>query len=142
MLTGTRSSERGGVVLSGSRIWNHEQALGERGLGAPSPRPANIVQLADVVESDEDGAVAELARSAGAVRTGLNWVRLPPRGRGAPPHCHSAEEEILVVLDLAYGTREPNEVCYYPRSNKIFWRGVGLIARLEPLDYHDGEPDD
>jgi hypothetical protein len=26
------------------------------------------------------------------------------------------------------------------RSNEIFWRGLGLIARLEPLDYFDGEP--
>ena len=43
---------------------------------------------------------------------------------------------------LAYGTREPNDVCYYPRSNKIYWRGVGLIARLEPLEYDDGEPED
>jgi uncharacterized cupin superfamily protein len=43
---------------------------------------------------------------------------------------------------LAYGTRDTNDVCYYPRSNKIFWRGVGLIARLEPLDYGDGEPED
>lgn len=41
---------------------------------------------------------------------------------------------------LAYGTREPNDVCYYPRSQKIFWRGLGLIARLEALDYFDGEP--
>lgn len=37
-------------------------------------------------------------------------------------------------------TREPNDVCYYPRSNKINWRGLGLIARLEPLGYFDGEP--
>ena len=45
---------------------------------------------------------------------------------------------------LAYGTREPNDVCYYPRSNKIYWRGLGLglIARWEPLDYGDGEPED
>ena len=43
---------------------------------------------------------------------------------------------------LAYGTREPNDICYYPRSNKVFLRGVGLIARLEPLDYGDGEPED
>jgi uncharacterized cupin superfamily protein len=41
---------------------------------------------------------------------------------------------------LAYGTRRPNDVCYYPRSNKIYWRGLGLIARLEPLKYDDGEP--
>ncbi len=43
---------------------------------------------------------------------------------------------------LAYGTNLPNDICYYPRSNKIYWRGVGLIARLEPLDYDDGEPED
>jgi len=40
---------------------------------------------------------------------------------------------------LAYGTREPSDVCYYPRSNKISFRGVNLIARLERLDYWDGE---
>jgi uncharacterized cupin superfamily protein len=40
---------------------------------------------------------------------------------------------------LAYGTREPGDVCYYPRSNKIAFRGVGVIARLERLDYWDGE---
>ncbi|GAC1609266.1 MAG: hypothetical protein NVS4B10_24800 [Myxococcales bacterium] len=40
---------------------------------------------------------------------------------------------------LAYGTREPGDVCYYPRSNKIGFRGVRVIARLERLDYWDGE---
>lgn len=40
---------------------------------------------------------------------------------------------------LAYGTREPNDVVYYPRSGKVFLRGVGVIARVEPLDYWDGE---
>jgi uncharacterized cupin superfamily protein len=41
---------------------------------------------------------------------------------------------------LVYGTREPNDIAYYPNSNKINFRGIGLIARLEPLDYSDGEP--
>jgi uncharacterized cupin superfamily protein len=40
---------------------------------------------------------------------------------------------------LAYGTRNPADVCYYPRSNKIAFRGVHVIARLERLDYWDGE---
>ena len=40
---------------------------------------------------------------------------------------------------LAYGTREPGDVCYYPHSNKISWRGVGVIGRIESLDYWDGE---
>ena len=41
---------------------------------------------------------------------------------------------------LAYGTRNANDVCYYPRSNKIYFRGLGLIARLDDLEYADGEP--
>jgi uncharacterized cupin superfamily protein len=40
---------------------------------------------------------------------------------------------------LAYGTRDPNDIAYYPRSNKINFRGIGLVTRLERLDYWDGE---
>ena len=43
---------------------------------------------------------------------------------------------------LVYGTRKPNDICFYPRSGKINWRGVGVIGRIEPLDYWDGEPQD
>ena len=32
---------------------------------------------------------------------------------------------------LVYGTREPNDICYYPRSNKIGFRGVGVLGRIE-----------
>jgi uncharacterized cupin superfamily protein len=159
----------------------------------PGPRPATIVNLEDV-EGRFGGRSKRLAVAAGATLTGLNWGSLQAGEEGAPPHCHSAEEEIFVVLDgegtlelwgppkpgepfqtepqethpvrgghvvsrppgtrishsfragdpgltyLAYGTRDTNDVCYYPRSNKVFFRGLGLIARLEPLDYFDGEP--
>ena len=40
---------------------------------------------------------------------------------------------------LAYGTRDPRDVTYYPRSGKVNIRGVGLIGRLDVLDYWDGE---
>jgi uncharacterized cupin superfamily protein len=40
---------------------------------------------------------------------------------------------------LAYGTRESNDICWYPHSNKISWRGVGVIGRVESLDYWDAE---
>jgi uncharacterized cupin superfamily protein len=46
------------------------------------------------------------------------------------------------ITYLVYGTREPNDIAYYPRSNKINFRGIGLIARLDHLDYYDGEPPD
>ncbi len=43
---------------------------------------------------------------------------------------------------LIYGTRKPNDMAWYPRSNKIAWRGLGVIGRIEALEYDDGEPDD
>jgi hypothetical protein len=43
---------------------------------------------------------------------------------------------------LAYGTREANDIRYYPRSNKLYFRGLGLIGRLESLGYDDSEPED
>ena len=46
------------------------------------------------------------------------------------------------ITYLVYGTREPNDIAYYPRSNKINFRGIGLIARVDALEYGDGEPDD
>jgi uncharacterized cupin superfamily protein len=175
-------------------VWEAEAEAGQLELPEPSPRRANIVNR-EQAEDAYEGAVRHLARSAGAARSGLNWVALPANERGAPPHCHSAEEELFVVLDgggvlelwaapaagriepvapveehelrpghvvarppgtrishslragdagltyLAYGTRDTNDVCYYPRSGKVFLRGVGVIARLEQLEYSDGEPD-
>ena len=44
------------------------------------------------------------------------------------------------VTMLVYGTREANDICWYPRSQKIFWRGVGVIGRVEQFEYFDGEP--
>ena len=159
----------------------------------PEPeRPGTIVNLDDL-EGEYGGIAKHPGREAGATQAGLNWIALPPGEEGAPPHCHSAEEELFVILDgegalelwarpdpqrplqtepaeshpirrghvvsrpagtriahslragpagltyLAYGTREPNDLAWYPRSNKVFFRGLGVIGRLELLDYHDGE---
>ena len=59
-----------------------------------------------------------------------------PAGTGVA-HAFRAGAEPLTYL--AYGTRDPGDVCYYPRSNKIAIRGVNVVARLERLDYWDGE---
>jgi uncharacterized cupin superfamily protein len=65
-------------------------------------------------------------------------VARPPGTRIA----HSIVAGPVGITYLAYGTREPNDICYYPRSNKVYFRGVGLMTRLEHLAYEDGEPDD
>jgi uncharacterized cupin superfamily protein len=56
---------------------------------------------------------------------------------GTPAHTFRAGDAGMVLL--AYGTREPNDICFHPRSNKVSLRGVGVIARVERLDYWDGE---
>ena len=40
---------------------------------------------------------------------------------------------------LAWGTRDANDVVWYPDSNKVGLRGIGVRARVEPLGYWDGE---
>jgi uncharacterized cupin superfamily protein len=56
---------------------------------------------------------------------------------GQKGHCFRAGENGMKVL--LYGTRDPNDICYYPESKKIFFRGLGVITRIEELDYMDGE---
>jgi uncharacterized cupin superfamily protein len=65
-------------------------------------------------------------------------VARPPATRVA----HAFRGGASAMTMLVYGTRRPNDICYYPRSRKIAWRGVGLIGRVEALDYWDGEPPD
>lgn len=69
-----------------------------------------------------------------AVRPGSIVAR--PSGTGVV-HAFEAGDDGLVML--AYGTREPADMCWYPDSRKIAARGLGVIFRVEPLGYWDGE---
>ena len=46
-------------------------------------------------------AVRDLGRAAGSEKTGMQLFDVAPGKLVNPPHCHSAEEEIFVVLDGA-----------------------------------------
>ncbi|MFN2628975.1 MAG: cupin domain-containing protein [Gaiellaceae bacterium] len=180
------------VRVAENHPWQDEAALGMPELPEPRERPANVVHVSDA-PSEFGGVSHRLGAAAGARRTGLNHVALPPDAEGAPPHLHTVEEETFVILEgegvlelwptpsrastgqvreehpvraghvlahppgggmahmlragaggltyLVYGTRSAADVCFYPRSNKVAFRGVGLIARLEHLEYMDGEPE-
>jgi uncharacterized cupin superfamily protein len=82
---------------------------------------------------DGDGVVV-LGDEETPVRSGHVISR--PAGTGVA-HVFRAGAGGLTYL--AYGMRNPADACYYPRSNKVAFRGIGLIARLERLDYWDGE---
>jgi len=187
-------------VLAGAdedHPWAREEAVGPPPVGELSPRPDRIVNVADVPlrRSWRKATVAsdwrDLGQAAGSLRTGLRHVTVLPGMLHAPPHCHSAEEEIFVALEgsgeleltptpaaaaddaepsshpvtagttvarpagtriahafragpngltlLAYGTRDPNDIAYYPRSGKVFFRGIGLITQVDSSHYWDGE---
>ena len=170
--------------------WTREAAAGPPEFVDASERPKSIVHRDEPEPTERDGAtvgrrVRDLGRSVGSEQTGLRLAEVVPRKLNAAPHCHSAEEEIFVVLDgegdlllweetgttehpvrqgsvvarragtgvahafragdggmtlLMYGTRDPNDTCYYPRSGKVYFSGLGVIARLgESVDYWDGE---
>jgi uncharacterized cupin superfamily protein len=81
-----------------------------------------------------DGVLVLDDREEFPVRPGSVVSR--PAGTGVS-HLFRAGDGRLTYL--AYGTRDPGDICYYPRSNKINFGGVGVIGRIEKLDYWDGE---
>jgi uncharacterized cupin superfamily protein len=68
------------------------------------------------------------------VRPGAVVAR--PPGTGVA-HAFEAGPGGLVLL--AYGTRAVGDMCWYPDSQKVSFRALGVIGRLTPLGYWDGE---
>jgi uncharacterized cupin superfamily protein len=162
-------------------------------LELPEPaaeRPATIVRITDV-EPDErrHGDVQQVTRRLGDVLgcevAGARTITVDPGRLSNPPHCHSASDELFVVLGgdgalellhpdgsaeshpvhtghvisrpagtgiahvfgagdgplelLAYGHNDPSDMCFYPRSGKVAFGGLGVIVRVQRVDYWDGE---
>jgi uncharacterized cupin superfamily protein len=169
--------------------WDVEAAGEPLAYGEPAPRPANIVNAAREIEAKtfRHQTYSYLTPEGTTTLAGLSWEKLAPGHRGNMPHCHSAEEEVYVILEggatlelwsaageiveetalrpghlvarppgskiahsfragrdgvtmLTYGTRSPDDMAWFPRSQKIFWRAFGVVGRIERLEYHDGEP--
>ena len=167
--------------------WDVEATVEPLAYGEPGPRPENILNVDEVeLQTVRHQTFAYFTQNERTKLAGLGWETLPAGHRGSVPHCHSAEEEVFVILEgsatlelwphegeveetplrpghlvarppgtrvshsfragadgvtmLVYGTRDPNDMCWYPRSRKIAWRGLGVIGRIELLEYFDGEP--
>jgi uncharacterized cupin superfamily protein len=159
----------------------------------PPPVQDHVVAVAALdgieVETLDKGVFAlaerDIGRALGSALCGVRHDVLPAGAWSCPPHWHSREHELFVVLEgdgrlllfdnrgqqraehalragsvvsrpaatgvahalaagdggmtyLAFGTRDPGEIVYYPRSRKAF---LGpLLARVEPVDdYWEGE---
>jgi uncharacterized cupin superfamily protein len=177
---GSMWSITGWIEVQAGHPWDREPEL-----VWPEPEPeraSTIVNVADVEPVVRGGRRRRgLGEAAGSRWTGLRHIEVDAGALTGPPHVHSAEEELFVVLEgsgtlelwpderhrvragsvvarppgtgvahafrggddgltlLAWGTREPNDICWYPRSKKMLWRGVDVVGRIEELDYWDGE---
>jgi uncharacterized cupin superfamily protein len=107
-----------------------------RKLSAPPRCHASEEEIFVVLDGDghvllwEEDGVDEREVRAGSV------VCRPP-GTGVAHTFRGGEDGMTLLM---YGTREHAEVCYYPRSGKVYFVGLGLITRVgEQLDYWDGE---
>ena len=80
--------------------WDREAEAPPLAYGEPAERPPNILNV-DEVEHETWGPMtsAPLATQERSDQAGFHWERLAPGSRGSPPHCHSEEEEIFVILD-------------------------------------------
>jgi uncharacterized cupin superfamily protein len=82
-----------------------EEAAGPLEVPAPeTERPPTIVALADapIREADTGDVVRvrhEFGEPLGARSSGLGLLVIAPGSLSYPPHCHSAEEELFVVID-------------------------------------------
>ena len=123
----------------------------------PDPRPETIVNIADIEPMGFQRARVNtrarfLGRALGARRTALNLAELAPGSEAAQPHCHSAIEELFVVLDgdgvLLLGTDEAEHLV---RAGSLVSRpsGTGVPHAFRAgeggmtlLMYSDVDPND
>ena len=65
-------------------------------------------------------------------------ARLSCAAREPASRTRSAQADGMTLL--MYGTRELGDVCFSPRSRKLFYSGLGLVARVgEQPDFWEGE---
>jgi len=94
---GSMWSITGWIEVHDGHPWDREP---EREWPEPEPeRAATIVATQDVEGEIREGRRRRnLAGAAGSRWTGLKHIELEPGTLSGPPHCHSAEEELFVVL--------------------------------------------
>jgi uncharacterized cupin superfamily protein len=119
------------------------RAVGSRatGLKHATVRPGMLSSIPHCHASEEEVFIAidgsgtvVLGDDEHPVREGSVVAR--PPGTGVP-HAFRAGDGGLTLL--CYGTREPGDVRYYPRSGKLFIPGLAASFRVEQVDVWDGE---
>lgn len=103
--------ERAGVMRTGASWVDYEPGSAHPSEREPAALPFEEAERFDTVralaafaqDDTRRGRSAfvrrALGRQLGALTSGLQWVRVEAGMESWPPHCHSAEEELFVVLE-------------------------------------------
>jgi uncharacterized cupin superfamily protein len=149
------------LPLDGPHPFAAEEACGPLELPAPTAtRPREIVAL-DAVEPEErrHGEIGTLVRhlgqATGSQRSGLSQIVVDPGALSNPPHCHSSEHELFVVLagDGALELLHPDgsaeshpvhagHVISRPAGtgvSHVFGAGDGGVTLLAHSDFNDAD---
>jgi uncharacterized cupin superfamily protein len=130
---GYRGAARKLAAAAGSELSGlHLEVIEPGNLNCPPHFHAAEEEIFVILEGE---ATCLLGRDEHPVRPG-HVIACPP-GDEAAAHAFRAGSGPLTLL--TYGTRERNDIVYYPRSGKILFGGIGVIGRIEPADYWDGE---
>jgi len=118
-----------GAVATGL---NHV-ALPAAGQGAPAHCHSQEEELFVVLEG---GGVLELWPRGGETAEEhplkAGDVVSRPAGTG---QAHALRAGADGLTYLAYGTREPGDMCFYPQSGRVSLRGLGVALRSPEIDY-------
>jgi uncharacterized cupin superfamily protein len=124
-----RAGQAAGALASGL---NHV-VLPARGQGAPAHCHSQEEELFAVLDGDgvlELWGRGEDAPREHALRAGDVVSR--PAGTGVAHALRPGEHGLTY---LAYGTREPNDMCFYPQSGRVSLRGLGIALRAPEIDH-------
>ena len=135
--------------------WFFESEAGPVERAEPGERPPTITRLLDIPTEVVERPGWEMTHRwigphLGAVTTGMSHFVMGPGAKSFPFHCHSAEEELFVVLDgdgtLRLGDDEipvrPGSVVSRPAGTRIAHAFRAGPRGLTYLAYSDRVPDD
>lgn len=120
------------IPVDAASPFMREDAAGPIAVPERGPRPRSIVELATLPGDEQrTGEVGRVVRKAGlatgARRSRLSEIRVDPGRLSAPPHCHSAEEELFVVLE---GEGALELLCADGESSSFEVRVGHVVSRL------------
>jgi len=135
--------------------WFFEAEAGPVERPEPGERPDHVVRLLDIATETVERPGWEMTHrwvSAhfGAVTTGMSHFTLGPGAKSFPFHCHSAEEELFVVLDgegtLRLGdARHPmrrGSIVSRPAGTRVAHQFIAADGEMTVLAYSDIDSND